>query len=206
MLINVTLLIAIAICIALPVVYFIFRIFWKRKKKAAAFITAGLAGTFIITGIIMMNSRVYIVHAKNDYTYYAVYGSPEYKLRNGKTISLDLKMQHVLVVNNSKEQMVIEFVVYGYGRSTDVLMEPGDTYEFEHGLTSIDYFFDNKPPRQIETKKRGNVVKYWLRTKKDYDVDHPYSIDSDKLDQLREKLKALKNTDSVEEEEMEEEE
>lgn len=204
MLVNYTLLLSVAIVVGLALAWFSFRFFMKRKK----YVTGGFVGFFVgvipAMGIVMMNSRAYVVTGKNEYTQYAVYGSPEYKMSNGKTIPVVVPMQKYIIINDSPEEMVIEKVVYGYTGSggRDVLIHAYESHVLLNG-GSIDHFFDEKPPRQIESENSRAVVHNWLRTRKDYEKDNPYSIESDKLEKLKEKLKKIRE-EKAEEEESEE--
>jgi hypothetical protein len=158
----------------------------KRKKYVAGGFTVFFTGILLFTGIIMMNSRAYIVTGNKTSACYVVYGTPEYKMQNGTTIKLEIPMQKCMIVNDCNEEVVVEKIIYGYsGNAKDMFVEPNGTLITK--TMSMDYLFDQRPPRSITTKNSRSEVRYWLRMRADYDNEYG------KLERIRELLNKKKS-------------
>lgn len=165
MLINYTLLIclgALAGLLVLIPMIFLFRKIKKNNGATLGFVIGLFLGLAVFAFVIVYgNSKVYVVNGPDNCTAYAAYGVSEYKM-SGKKVKIDSKAQSVLVINDSKLNLVLEKVVYG-GFSTpyNAQIFAGDTFASKE-VYSIDYFFSDAPPRSLSSEKQQEE-KYWLR-------------------------------------------
>ena len=123
----------------------------------------GLTSAITLGALLAMASlgigvgRVYVVNSPKDWSVNWAFGSPSFKLANGKSI----RIRPHAVVNNSAEQLVLESVAYGNGEQRDNVVVPAaDSASFDHGV--IHYFFDEQPPKSVKSKT-GQATQWWLR-------------------------------------------
>jgi hypothetical protein len=191
MLINYTLLFTVALILTLGICFLILRPFIKRKKYVAGGFTVFFTGMILFTGIIMMNSRVYVVTGNKACTRYAMYGTAEYKMQDGTSLKLEMPFQKCMIVNDCPEEVVVEKVIYGYnGNSKDKIVKPYRALITK--AMAMDYLFDQRPPTSITSKSSGAEVRYWLRMRSDYESEYGKMLDEDKVEKLKELLKKKK--------------
>ena len=158
-------------CIA---VIILFAWLWKKMKKKP--VAGGTIGFFV--GIIPMvflfvsPTNVYVVTGDKEMSKYIAFGSPTYTMASGEEVSIKAPMACFTLINDSKEDVVIEHVIYGLGFEEDELVEPQQVLVSTDD-SSIDHFFDEMPPDEIETSGTGSYVsRLWLRTRAAYEAEY----------------------------------
>ncbi len=140
----------------------------KVGKQAGG---GGVIGFFVAVALIIYGfigpSRLYVVNGDKEYSHYMVFGSPEYQFDGGTTILVEIAGGESFVINETKRDIVVEYVIYGgygFGGETDwIYPNTGETVE----KGTIDYFFDDEPPDEISVgEKTDEVVRLWLRERR----------------------------------------
>lgn len=169
MLLNFTMLVWLGILAGVVLIILLMVIFKKIKGKgggAIGFLIGFFAGPGLTAFIIMYgNTNVYVINGPDNYTKYALYGKTEYKM-TGKTLQIDGNAQSMLIINDSKSNLVLEEVIYGgfaFPKNKDVMA--GDTL-MSQDVYSIDYFFGNEPPESLSSDSKM-IRQYWLRLRRD---------------------------------------
>ncbi len=169
MLLNFTMLVSLGVLAGLLLLIILMLIFRKVKKQgggAIGFLIGFFLGPALSAFIIMYgNTNVYVVNGPGNYTKYAAYGTSDYKM-SGKTIKIDSKAQTMLIINDSKSNLVLEEIIYGgfaFPSNHDIFA--GETYASKE-VYSIDYFFDDAPPESLSADAK-TVKQYWLRVRRD---------------------------------------
>jgi len=154
-----------AICILLT--YLGSRIAKKMNKPPG-----GGGGIGFLVGLILViysfvgPSRCYVVTGDEEYSHYMVFGTPEYKIEGGASITVNISSGHCFVINETSGEIVVEEIVYGalFGGGTDWVY-PGEGEEIKGGR--ISYFFDDEPPDEISVSEgTDEVSKLWLRKRR----------------------------------------
>lgn len=166
MIIKFTLGIILSIAIGLAIMALLILI---TKKKAGKGAIGGLIGFFLAFAIfllaLLVPKRLYVVNGENQYNHYMIWGTPDYALPDGQSISVDMPYDNCLVVNESEETVVIEEIKYGgYGFSGDTeQIAPGKFKMI--GVHKVSYFFsDDEPPEEITVNDgTEEEVRIWLR-------------------------------------------
>jgi hypothetical protein len=179
MLISMTMGVILAILgavISFAVFYFLLKAM-KAGQKAGA-IVGSIAGLAAAVVIFVFAGRVIIVKGVDDAGTYLVYGTPTYEFSNGFKLNLTVKALDAYVINDSDLELVLEKVIYstssfGGENYYDVLCDPMSITHMPS--TSVDYFFNDTPPDEIETSGSSSVTKYWLRTRDSYENEYGFS-------------------------------
>jgi hypothetical protein len=167
MLISFWLAILMSFLIAILLIWMTARIAKKMNKQPAG---GGVIGFFLGFALVVFAfigpSRLYVVSGDDEYAHYMVFGTPEYTIDGGATISVEIGSGECFVINETSGDIVIEEIVYGgiFGGDTDWIY-PGEGEAVEGG--SIHYFFDDEPPDQISVNDgTDEVTKLWLRKRR----------------------------------------
>ncbi len=161
---------------------------WKKMKKNP--VAGGTIGFFVglipCVFLFVFPTNVYVVSGNQAIAHYLCYGSSEYTMTNGDLIKINAPMAHFTLINDSKDDLMLEHVIYGYGAEQDEFVASGNILRSE--ATAIDHFFGDTPPETIETSGSGTYsVRLWLRTAEVYDRTH---VDQAELDHIRELLES----------------
>ncbi|GEM_PF-6559257 len=158
---------------------------WKLMKKKP--VAGGTIGFFLaciaVTGFVVVPSNLYVTTGGKNCDQYWVYSSEAtFEKSNGENVDIVLKQSECMLINNSDETYVIESVVYGFGFSKDMRIDPYSATVLDY--SQINDFFDEEPPDEIQTESTsGFVTRKWLRTAEDYgSLD---GLDGAGLDNLR---------------------
>lgn len=148
----------------------LFAFLWKKMKKKP--VAGGTIGFFIGTVpavmLAVMSTGLYVVDGEDSYSEYWVYGSPTYTTAEGEEITIENEMAQWTIINDSEEDIVIEYVIYGMDASIpdDMFLDPGD-YEVIDG--KIHHFFGDTPPDEISSESSSNsIYRLWVRTEDEY--------------------------------------
>ena len=149
----------------------------KAGQKAGA-VVGSIAGLAAAVVIFVFAGRVIVVKGVDDAGTYLVYGTPTYEFSNGFKLNLTVKALDAYVINDSDLELVLEKVIYStssFGGEDyyDVLCQPMSITHMPG--TSVDYFFKDTPPDEIETSGSSTVTKYWLRTRDSYENEYGFS-------------------------------
>lgn len=175
MIISLTLGIIIAVIVGLAVLGLIYFLMKKMKAGQKAGIIAGsIVGILAGTAIVMMAGRIVVVKSMDEAGTYLVYGSPEYEFSNGFKMKLDMAAAESFVINDCDMELVLEKIVYSNSYVADyydILILPMSVTHMPS--LSVNYFFNETPPDEVETSSgSSSVTKYWLRTKDSYENDY----------------------------------
>ena len=152
-------------------------IFGKLLKNTSIGIGLGLLLGIITAALLWspLSQRVYIV--KSLYTYEAkiILGSSSYTLSNGTEVSLQVPSSTCMIVNDSKDDLVIEKVFYGVmnfgGKNNDSKIPSQSTFQLD--ASTVDYFPYQTAPATIEEAEGTFIaVKWHLRTLSDYEEEY----------------------------------
>lgn len=188
----------IAAIFGIGILALIVRFYMKRQKKVQNGVLVGiLLGIFVAAGIIMMNSRAYIISADGVVSYYMLYGSKSYELSNGQTVTLEAPLQKCVMVNDTPDDYIVEAVIYGFTSNI-----PDDevvaAYSAEQvNIMSVNYLPNDTPPMTIESEASGAEIHYWLRTLSSYTLEYGDILNGD-LEDLQELLEEDLESDEEE--------
>jgi hypothetical protein len=192
MIINFKLFVVLCAAITLAIAFVVFRLGSKNKKYVRGGFIAFFTAMFVFVGAMMMNARAYIVKNTSEIESVVVYGAPEYKMSNGNVLKLDVPLQKCILVNDSPEELVVEKTVYafsGYKNAKDLLVEAYSTRVIK--TMSVDYFFDNRPPKSIVSDNTRKELRFWVRTRQDYEAEYG-ALNSAAINKIEEALRRRK--------------
>lgn len=161
------------------------------KKKFDSYY--GVFFGFILSGLIFgalqaTAGKVYIINADLNSDSYRTIGSFKFDFATKKTKLISIPQGKTIVINNSSNSIVVDQLTYGTdgyfknksdwkeiikdldsnysdnnSSTNSYFLEPYSYEALSIDYNTIDFFFDDEIPQEIEEfGVRGNVTKYWL--------------------------------------------
>lgn len=164
MTLNYSFLVTFAIAGAVLLVFLLVFI-WKKTRfnpvyGGALGVVMGFAGVIAVLG---SAKHVYIVTGDKEYSHYALYGDKDYKLKNGTPIKMLSSSSRALLINDTKGMLEVKEITYGAFAFPKTTVVNGFS-TLRIGSSTIDYLFDNKPPKEISSSS-GEETRLWVKRK-----------------------------------------
>jgi hypothetical protein len=163
--------------IAAAVFYYLLKTLKINQKWSLGIgVTLGLlAGVFLF----MSAGRIVVVKGMDDAGSYLVYGAPTYEFTNGYKLKLTMESLEGYVLNDCDLELVLEKVIYSTGyvvnEDYDILIRPMSITKMP-GI-SVDYYFGDIPPDEIELSQGGDSeTRWWLRSRDSYEDEYGISV------------------------------
>lgn len=139
---------------------------WKRWGKYGP-LWGLLLGGFGYGAFQSTSAHLYVVVGKRELYDYRTFGTVDYRMTNGKIMTIPYDPGKVQIINSSDGVMALEEIQYGgYGSGRDGwYIDPYDTASFSLPRTQIDYFFNERIPEEVEVYGfKSAEYKYWLHS------------------------------------------
>jgi hypothetical protein len=168
MLINESYYTPLSVGIAILVFLIFFQLFRKRLKGKVVRYGGLLLAILVFSIVKSFGSMVYIIEEDLHISGYRSFGSLtiEMEEKGGEEISCVIPFNRVGIVNKSKNTVVIEEIIYGMSSvETAASKQKIEGYSFKNVFLSrgtIDFYFDQKIPDQIDSYTTGDESKYWI--------------------------------------------